>query len=299
MEYKDYYKILGVDKKATQDEIKKAFRKLAVKFHPDKNPGDKKAEEKFKEISEANDVLGDPAKRNKYDTLGDNWQQHEQAHDFNSARQQRSSRQGGQQYYEEESQFSDFFESIFGGASGGFGGGGRHGRSQQMKGEDYQAETTITLEEAFHGTSRQLNLATQSLNLKLKPGIADGTVLRMKGKGGQGYNGGPGGDLYITIHVSKHPRYERKGDDLYFDHPLDVHTAVLGGKLPVEAIDKTVNINIPAGTDSDKTFRLKGMGMPKYSDPSQRGDGYVRVVIHVPKNLTDQQKELWMKISKS
>jgi curved DNA-binding protein len=298
MEYKDYYKILGVDKKASQDDIKKAYRKLAVKFHPDKNPGDKKAEEKFKEINEANDVLSDPAKRNKYDTLGENWQSHQQGPDFNNAqRSRRGGRQGGSQFHQaDESQFSDFFESIFGNASSSFGGGGRRS-SMQMKGEDYTAETDISLEEAFHGTTRQVNLANQKLNLKLKPGIADGAVLRMKEKGGTGINGGPNGDLFITIHTRKHLKYERKGDDLYFDAPLDVVTAVLGGKLPVQAIDKTVNINIPAGTDSDKTFRLKGMGMPLYSDPTQRGDSYVRVVITVPKNLSEQEKDLWKKLS--
>jgi curved DNA-binding protein len=298
MEYKDYYKILGVEKKASQEEIKKAYRKLAVKYHPDKNPGDKKAEEKFKEINEANDVLGDPQKRKKYDELGDNWQNYQNA-DFNNAQRPRGGgRQGGSQYYQgDESEFSDFFESIFG-RSGGFGGGRQRG-SMQMKGDDYQAETDISLEEAFHGTSRQLNLANQKLNLKLKPGIADGAVLRMKEKGAPGSNGGPNGDLFITIHIRKHLRYERKGDDLYFDSPLDVFTAVLGGKLPVQAIDKTISINIPAGTDSDKTFRLKGMGMPKYSDPNQRGDSYVRVVMTVPKNLSDQERELWDRLAKS
>ena len=292
MEYKDYYKILGVDKKATADDIKKAYRKLAVKYHPDKNPGDKKAEEKFKEVNEANDVLSDPAKRKKYDELGANWQSYQQGgfNDFGGARQGRGGQRGGGYYSpEDEGGFSDFFESIFG-RGAGYGGGG--GRRTAMKGEDYQAETTITLEEAFHGTTRQVNLATQTLNLKLKPGIADGQVLRMKEKGGPGYNNGPNGDLFITIHVQKHPRYTRKGDDLYFDSPLDAFTAMLGGKLAVQAIDKTLNINIPPGTDSDKTFRLKEMGMPEYSNPKQRGDAYVRVVITVPKNLSEKDREV-------
>lgn len=303
MEYKDYYKILGVDKKATQEEIKKTYRKLAVKFHPDKNPGDKKSEEKFKEINEANDVLSDPEKRKKYDDLGENWQQYQQAPGggggFNQARGQRG-RQGSSQYsYSggDESQFSDFFESIFGSGAGGF--GGRRGRAASpMKGEDYQAEATISLEEAFHGTTRQVNLADQALNLKLKPGIAGEQILRMKGKGGTGYNGGPNGDLFITIHVSNDPLFDRKGDDLYFDCPLDVCMAVLGGKVPVKGIDKTVNINIPPGTDSDKVFRLKGMGMPRYDVPGERGDSFVRMLITVPKNLTADEKELWTKLAK-
>ena len=299
MEYKDYYKILGVDKKASQDDVKKAYRKLAVKFHPDKNPGDKKAEEKFKEINEANDVLSDPAKRKKYDDIGEKWQSQGQGfpNDFG---QQSRRRQGGQQFYSsEESQFSDFFESVFGsGAGGGFGGSAKQRGRMQRQGEDHQAETTITLEEAFNGTSRQVNLANQTLNLKLKPGIADGQILRMKEKGAPGMNGGPNGDLFITIHVQKHPRFERKGDDLYFDQPLDAYTAILGGKLAVQTIDKTIKINIPEGTDSDKVFRLKEMGMPEYSNPKQRGDSYVSVHIVVPKNLSSEDKEILAKLAK-
>ncbi len=299
MEYKDYYKVLGVEKKASQDEIKKAYRKLAVKFHPDKNPGDKKAEEKFKEINEANDVLGDAAKRKKYDDLGENWQAYQQSgfpNDFGQ-RAGRGGRQQGrsQQHYSgDESEFSDFFESIFGG--GGFGGGGSRSRTR-MKGEDYQAEATITLEEAFHGTTRQVNLQEQKLNLKLKPGIEEGQILRMKDKGGPGRNGGPNGDLLITIHVAPSPRFERKGDDLHFDQPLDAFTAILGGKLSAHGMDKAVNITIPAGTDSNKVFRLKGMGMPNYKDATLRGDAYVRVIITVPKNLSEKDKETLSQIA--
>jgi curved DNA-binding protein len=293
---------LGVDKKATQEEIKKVYRKLAVKYHPDKNPGDKKSEEKFKEVSEAYDVLGDPDKRKKYDNLGDNWQNQQQGgyqNDFNNSRQAgRGRQQSSSQYFTgDESGFSDFFESIFGRGATGFGNTGQRG-GMQMKGNDYQAEAVISLEEAFHGASRQINLTNQTLNLKLKPGISDGQVLRMKEKGGPGMNGGPNGDLFITIHIQKHPVYERKGDDLYFDQPLDVFTAMLGGKLSVQAIDKALKINIPPGTDSDKTFRLKEMGMPEYSNPKQRGDSYVRVIISVPKNLSDEDKETLTAISK-
>jgi curved DNA-binding protein len=303
MEYKDYYKVLGVDKKATQDEIKKVYRKLAVKHHPDKNPGDKKSEEKFKEINEAYDVLGDAEKRKKYDNLGENWQQYQHQgspNDFNNsqyARQGSRRPPGGAQFnMDDESQFSDFFESFFGrGGGSGFGGQRQRG---PMKGEDYQAEATLTLEEAFHGTTRQLNLANQTLNLKLKPGIAEGQALKMKDKGGPGANGGPNGDLYIKVHVAEDEVYKRQGNDLYFDHPLDAFTAILGGKLAVQAIDKTLKINIPAGTDSDKTFRLKGMGMPLYADATQRGDAYVRVLITVPQNLSEEDKEVLAKVAK-
>jgi len=168
----------------------------------------------------------------------------------------------------------------------------------QMQGENYQAEATITLEEAFHGTSRQLNLANQTLNLKLKPGIAEGQVLKMKGKGGPGRNGGPDGDLFITIHVQKHPVYDRRGDDLYFDQSVDAFTAMLGGSLTVKVIDKSLKINIPPGTDSNKVLRLKEMGMPKYGNPKLRGDSYLRVSVSVPKNLSEQDKEQLAQIAK-
>src|SRR4051812_39842901 len=196
MEYKDYYKVLGVDKTASQDEIKKKYRKLAVKYHPDKNPGDKQAEEKFKEVNEANDVLGDPEKRKKYDEMGANWKYYEQ-----QAAQGGYGRQGGQQYgggYSsgdfqgfEGGDFSDFFESFFGGGGGSpFGGGGQR-RTQAYRGSDLQAEMSISLEDAFHGATKQISINNQSLNLKIKPGIADGQTLRLKGKGNPGANGGP------------------------------------------------------------------------------------------------------------
>jgi curved DNA-binding protein len=297
MEYKDYYKLLAVDKKATQDEIKKVYRKLAVKFHPDKNPDDKKAEEKFKEINEAYDVLGDVEKRKKYDNLGENWQQYQQTGGNQGGfGGQRGGQQSRTQYYDgDDGRFSDFFESIFGN-SGGFS-GQRQRSSTPMKGQDFEAETTITLDEAFHGTTRQVNLAEQKLNLKLKAGINDGLVLKMKDKGGQGANGGPNGNLFITVHILKHPKYDRKGDNLYMDQPVDAFTAILGGKTPVQVFDKTVNITIPPGTDSDKTFRLKGMGMPNYNAPAEHGDCYVKVVLTVQKDLSEENKELLKKIA--
>ncbi len=291
MEYKDYYKVLGVDKKASADDIKKAYRKLAVKYHPDKNPGDKKAEDQFKEINEANDVLGDPVKRKKYDELGSNWQQYAQQwndQDGAGSRSQRSSQRTGN----DDSMFSDFFESIF-----GF--GDQRRSNVQRKGEDQQAEATISLMEAFHGTSRQVNLNDHKLKLNLKPGIVSGQVLKMKEKGGPGRNGGPAGDLYITVNISPDGKYERKGNDLYCEEPLNVFTAMLGGKEPVQTIDKTVSITIPPATDSNKTFRLKGMGMPDYKDPTIRGDLYVKMVINVPKDLTPEEKEILEKIAKN
>lgn len=287
MDYKDYYKVLGVDKKATQDEIKKAYRKLAVKYHPDKNQGDKKLEEKFKEANEANDVLSDPEKRKKYDELGENWQHYQPGAQGGQGR-------GGQSYQynnPDEGNFSDFFESLFGHSQSGFGNSRQRGGGAR-KGTDYTVEAEITLDEAFYGTERQLTLETQKLNIKIKPGIVEGQVLRLKGKGGPGLRGGAAGDILLTVHVAKHPRLDRKGNDLYFDANLDAFTAMLGGKLPVTIIDKTLNINIPAGTDSGKVFRLKETGMPDYDDPIRRGDTYVKVMLTVPKNLTEEEKQI-------
>ncbi len=292
MEYKDYYKILGVAKTATQDEIKKAFRKLAVKYHPDKNPGDKKAEEKFKEINEANEVLGDPEKRKKYDELGSNWNQYQQ--------QGRPGTQGGysRTYHDFGEgfggEFSDFFESFFGGSS--FGGFGQQQRgSSTRKGRDLSAEMEISLNEVFYGGNKLVTIDGDRVNLKLKPGTRDGQILRMKGKGSPGSGGADSGDLLITVRVATDPKFERRGNDLYFDQHLDAIVATLGGKISIQGFDKTVAMNIPAGTDSNKVFRLKGMGVPTFEDPSIRGDAYVKMIIVVPKNLTAEEEKLLQK----
>ena len=310
MEYKDYYKILGVSKTATQDEIKKAYRKLAVKYHPDKNQGDKAAEAKFKEANEANEVLSKPDKRKQYDELGENWQNYQQAGGYanygggspGGGGRRSSGGAGGfstEDFYGGGGQFSDFFESIFGGggmpgAGGRTSGGGR----RASKGEDLMAEMHITLEEAFHGASRQVTIGDSKVNMKLKPGVSEGQLLRLKGKGEPGRNGGANGDLLITMHILPNNKFERKENDLYFDQPIDLYTAVLGGKIAVQGISKTVNMTIPAGTDSNKTFRLKGLGMPHYKSPETFGDAYVRVVIQTPKNLSKEEKELFEQLAK-
>ncbi|MEO8085987.1 MAG: J domain-containing protein [Bacteroidota bacterium] len=300
MDYKDYYKTLGLPKTASQDEIKKTFRKLAVKYHPDKNAGDKKSEEKFKEINEANEVLGNPGKRKKYDELGENWEQYQQRGEggggFDHSRRQGGGRQqthfSGEDFFGSEGNFSDFFESFFGSASGG----ARQRGARQVHGQDAQAEMEITLEDAFHGSSKQIVLNGQRINLSLKPGIYEGQVLRMKGKGVEGMNGGAAGDLLITIHLAKQTRYEVTGNDLRFEQALDVYTAVLGGKLNVDVFDKKIKVDIPPGTDSGKVFRLKGMGMPIFAKTGVRGDAYVKMMISVPKNLTAEEIELFKQL---
>ncbi|WP_348655425.1 J domain-containing protein [uncultured Roseivirga sp.] len=316
MDYKDYYKILGVAKTASQDEIKKAYRKLAVKYHPDKNPGDKVAEEKFKEIGEANEVLSDPEKRKLYDQLGANWKQYKDAgYDPSAGAGRARYSQGGpdgQYYYEFEgdpseffggggSGFSDFFESFFGGGSrkgrGFSGSGGFSGFGADIPGNDLAGEISISLQEAHTGTERIVDLGSEKIKLKIKPGAYTGLKLRAKGKGEKG-RGGKAGDLFITIHVSPHPVYERKGNDLYMEAHVDLFTALLGGKQEIQTLSGRVNITIPEGMQSGKQIRLKGKGMPVYGKSSY-GDLYVKLNVKLPEKLTGEQKELIKKLKDS
>lgn len=295
MDYKDYYKILGVSKSATTEEIKKAFRKLAVKYHPDKNAGDKASEEKFKEISEANEVLSDPEKRKKYDVLGENWKQYQQqgsqqqeGFDWeqyqNRGGQQRSYSYNSDDFGQGEN-FSDFFESIF---------GGRYGGSQtSQKGGDYRAEAEISLEEAYAGTTRVMEVNGEKLQMKFKPGIKDGQELRIKGKGAPGINKGSRGDIYITIHVPPHPHFERKENDLHCETPVDLYTLMLGGKATIRTLKGTIKIDIPKETDNGKTLRLKGMGMPVFGKEGAFGDLYAKTKVILPKNLTKEEISLF------
>jgi len=315
MDYKDYYKVLGVEKSATQDQIKKAYRKLAVKYHPDKNAGNKEAEEKFKEINEANEVLSDAAKRKKYDELGENWKYYQQSggqeQDFDWSRYQNQG--GGQQYYSNQNfggfgnmggfsqgggGFSDFFETLFGGGGGFSQGGARRGRrSSAMRGEDMRATLSITLEEAFTGVEKLFQIDGQSIKLKIKPGVPDGHLLKLGGKGYAGTGGGANGDLVISIVIEKDKRFERKGADLYTEIPVDVITAELGGKAEVKTFKGTVKVNIEKEADNGKTLRLKGMGMPVYGKENEHGDLYVKVALHVIKNLTEKEIKLFKELA--
>ncbi len=302
MEYKDYYKTLGVEKTATADEIKKAYRKLAKKYHPDKNPGSKPSEEKFKEVSEANEVLSDPEKRKKYDQLGSNWKNYENggAGGDDRFRNYSANRQQGRTYssgdinemFGREGGFSDFFESFFGGSSGYT---SRPQRSR--KGKDYEAALNITLEEAFHGTEKEFTLDGKKIRVKITPGIEQGKKLRLKNQGAAGTTGGEKGDLYITIQISDHPHFERDGNDLNYNLEVDLYTALLGGKKAIRTIDgKTINVNIPAETENGTTLRIKNMGM-RYSNSTElRGDLYVKINVKLPKNLSSHEKELITKL---
>ncbi|MEW4923796.1 J domain-containing protein [Algibacter sp. 2305UL17-15] len=309
MEYKDYYKILGVDKTATPKDIKKAYRKLAAKYHPDKTHGDPAAEEKFKEINEAHEVLSDAEKREKYDRLGENWQAYEQTGgDWRQHAQYGNSGQGSTYYYEGDPSeffggqggqggFSSFFDMFFGGGSASRGFQGRsQRRTRPYSGSDIEAEMSITFTEAYHGSKRTFELDGKKLRITVKPGSYDGQKLKIKGKGRSGGNGGKNGDLYIMLRVQPDARFQRKGNDLLTTKTIDLYTAILGGKVEIPTIDGYVNMTIPKGTDNGKTLRLKGKGMPKYNNPKTYGDLLVTIKVEIPKKLTAKEEELFRKL---
>jgi curved DNA-binding protein len=297
MDYKDYYQILGISKTATAEEIKKAYRKLAVKYHPDKNAGNKQAEDKFKEVNEANEVLGDPEKRRKYDELGSNWKQYDQQAGqggFNSGDYYRQHRRGRASRQEQDfggSSFSDFFERFFGGEyeGGGF--------TQDTSVYDMRMDIPITLEEAYHGTMRQFEVSGEKLQIRLKPGTTDGQKLRIKGKGGKGRNSHARGDIYATVQVHQHPVFTRKGNDLHCELPLDLYTAILGGELTVPALKGKMKIKIAAGAENGKVLRMKNLGMPVYNQADKFGDLYIKLLIEIPKNLTKEETQLFEKLA--
>jgi curved DNA-binding protein len=315
MEYKDYYKILGVDKNASEKEIKTAFRKLARKHHPDVNPDDSQAEERFKEINEAYEVLGDPEKRSKYDQLGSNWHRWQQAggqpgdFDWGQWTGGGGPGPGGQRVHVRYSSpedledlfggggspFSDFFTSIFGGMGGAQprGGGGFEYAPRPQRGQDLEHEVEISLAEAYHGANRLLTKDGRRLNVKIPAGAKTGTRVRMRGEGGSGAGGGEAGHLYLNVNVADDPRFERRGDDLHTTVPVDLYTAVLGGEVPVETMSGQVNLKIPAGSQNGQTFRLRGKGMPRLRRSDQYGDLYAKLEVRLPTDLTPEQRELF------
>ncbi|WMJ72935.1 J domain-containing protein [Cytophagaceae bacterium ABcell3] len=284
---KDYYKTLGVDRNASADEIKKAFRKTAVKYHPDKNPDNRQAEEKFKDANEAYKVLSDPEKRKQYDQYGEYWNLH-------GEQQKQWQQAGGQQDFSDmfgNGGYADFFESFFNKSAGG-----GSGRRSSFRGQDLHAEIDISLEEAFHGAIRYFTHHGQSLSIKLKPGIKDGQTLKIKGKGAKGVQGGASGDLYIRINVLPHDRYERKGDDLHCSLHVDLYTAVLGGKVTFSAISGNLAVNLPPETQNDKKLRLQGKGMPVYNTADAFGDLFITIKVDLPTNLSEEERALFRKL---
>ena len=298
MAYIDYYNILGVNKGASQDDIKKAYKKLARKYHPDLNPNDPDAHRKFQEINEANEVLSDPEKRKKYDQYGENWKHADQ---FEAQQQQYGQYQnggfggGGGSYWsasDDGSGFSDFFESMFGGRSGRSGGGGSH----MFRGQDYFDSLSISLADAAKTHKQVITVNGKNLRITVPAGIADGQTIKLKGQGGPGVNGGPAGDLYITFAITDDGRFKRVGDDLYVTVPLNMYTAILGGEQIVETMDSKVKLKVSPGTQNNTKVRLKGKGFPIYKKEGQFGDLIVTYTIEIPTNLTDKQKELFREI---
>jgi curved DNA-binding protein len=307
MEYKDYYKSLGVDKTATPEQIKKAYRKLARQHHPDVNPNDKGAEQKFKEINEANEVLSDPEKRKKYDQFGADWQRYQQQPGGGAGRSgqpgggfdwsQYTQGQGGGGFgggspFGEGEDFSDFFGSLFGNMGGSSRAGNRPGA-----GQDYQAELELSLEEAYHGGPRTITVNGKNLRLTIAPGVADGQTIRLRDQGGTGRNGGPNGALLITFRILPDARYARSGDDLTQEVPVSIYKALLGGEQMVDTLSGPVKIKLKPETANGTRLRLRGKGFPVYKKEGQFGDLYLRLTLTLPQQLTDQEKELFQQLA--
>jgi curved DNA-binding protein len=300
MAYIDYYKILGVAKNATPDDIKKAYRKLARKLHPDLNPNDKEAHHKFQELNEANEVLGDPEKRVKYDKYGENWKHGEE---YEKAQQQRqrqwSGGQGGQSFDFEGDfgggDFSDFFQSMFGG--GGFSQRQSSRSARKFKGGDYQAELNLTLREAMKTHKRELNVDGKSIRITILAGVSNGQKIKLSGYGQPGVNGGPNGDLYITFVIEEDSAFKRLANDIYTETTVDLYTAVLGGEIMINTLDGQVKMNIKPGAQPDSKLRLKGKGFPIYKKDGQFGDLYVTIKLRIPEKLSDKEKELFTELS--
>lgn len=305
MDFKDYYGVLGISKTATEDEIKRAYRRLARKHHPDLNPADKAAETKFKEINEANEVLGDPDKRRKYDELGSNWRQYEHqgpppgrgsghrpgAGGFRTMTPEEMEGLFGQ----EDGNFSDFFSTFFSGGGHASAGSRPSKGPRQRKGHDVEAVAELTLEEAFLGTTRRVALdrngTTQTVEVRIPAGIRDGGRIRAAGEGGRSTGGAPSGDLFLTIQLVPHARFERRGQDLYTRVGVPITTAVLGGEVSVVALSgSTLRLKIPELTAAGRVFRLRGHGMPTVGKPDERGDLYATTEVEVPTHLSPEER---------
>ncbi|TWP24423.1 J domain-containing protein [Apibacter muscae] len=303
MAFIDYYKVLGLDKNASTDDIKKAYRKLARKHHPDLNPNDKEAQKKFQQVNEANEVLSDPEKRKKYDQYGENWKHAEQ---FEQAQQQQGG--NGQYYYENSGNtfdgfsqgfgtedFSDFFENLFGAKAGN----NQRSRTSQFKGQDYTTELHLSLRDAATTHKQTLNINGKQIRITIPAGVSNGQQIKLKGQGGEGMNGGPKGDLYITFIVTEDSNFKRLNDDLNTTVEIDLYTAVLGGETMVDTLGGKVKLKVSPGTQNDTKVRLKGKGFPVYKKENQWGDLFVTYKVKIPTQLTPKQKELFEELAKS
>ena len=296
MTFIDYYKILEIDKKATDKEIKKAYRKLARKYHPDLNPDDKVAEKKFKEINEANEVLSNVENRKKYDKYGKDWKH---AEEFERASRQQNQRQSPQQDFSRshhsERDFSDFFESMFGSSRATSG----QGRSNvKFKGQDFHAELQLNLKDVYQTHKQVLTVNNNKIRLTIPAGIENGQVIKIAGKGGKGVNGGPNGDLYIKFLIKNQTKFKREGNNLYATVDLDFYTAILGGEINIDTFDGKVKLKILPETQNDTKVKLKGKGFPLYKKENQYGDLILTYHIKTPTKLTDKERKLFEELQK-
>jgi curved DNA-binding protein len=298
MEYIDYYKVLGLTKSASDKDIKKAYRKLARKYHPDLNPNDKTAEKKFKEINEANEVLSNPENRKKYDTYGKDWKH---ADEIEKAKQQQRQQQKayGNQYAHSsfgEGDYSDFFESMFGGA--GASGFGSRGRSVKFKGQDYNAELQLNLTDVYKTHKQTLTVNGKKIRLTIPAGVENGQVIKIKGHGGEGVNGGVKGDLYIKFNIRNNTPFKRNKNDLYRDVDLDIYKAILGGEIVVQTLDGKVKLKVKPETQNGTKVKLKGKGFPIYKKEGKFGDLYITYQLKIPTKLSKKEKDLFTELSK-
>ncbi|MEZ2414709.1 DnaJ C-terminal domain-containing protein [Muriicola sp. E247] len=291
MNFIDYYKILGVSKNASQADIKKAYRKLARKYHPDVNPGDKEAERKFKEINEAHEVLSNSENRVKYDEYGKDWQ-HAEA--FEKAKQEQATYQRSRATHESfsEDDFSDFFSSMFGGRTG------RRGSSMQFRGQDLNAELELSLEDVYRTHKRTLTVNDRKIRLTIPAGVRNGQVIKIKNHGAEGINGGPRGDLHIRFSIWNNTKFRRDGDNLYSTVKLDLYKALLGGEILVDTFDGKVKLRVKPETPNGTQVKLKGKGFPVYKKEGKYGDLFITYDIQLPENLSSREKDLFKELAK-
>ena len=292
MEYIDYYKTLGLSKTATIDEIKKAYRKFARKYHPDVNPNDKEAHKKFQEINEANEVLSDPEKRKKYDKYGKDWKHGEEQEQAYRSYQQPGGF-GGNQYTGDfdDNRFSDFFSSLFGSATG---------RSKaKYRGQDLNASLQMNLSDVFKTHQKTITINGKNIRITIPAGIENGQVIKLKSYGDPGVNGGPNGDLYITFSIINNTAFKKMGNDLYLTQEIGLYTAILGGELTIDTLHGKIKLKVKPETQNNTKIRVKGKGAPVYKSEEQFGDLYVTYTVKLPQNLTEKQKQLFTELSKS
>lgn len=290
MEFIDYYKILEIDKKASEENIKKAYRKLARKLHPDLNPNDKDAHKKFQQINEANQVLSDPEKRKKYDEYGKDWQHAEKFEEQRYAQRSADHSRGQPFSGDADGDFSSFFESMFGGSS--------HKSQPKFRGQDYHAELKLNLTDALNTHQQTLTVNGKNIRITIQAGVENGQVIKLKGHGSPGVNGGPAGDLYISFSIANHPLFKRLGNDLFATATIDLYTAVLGGETTIDTMKGKVKLKVNPETQHGTKIRLRGKGFPIYKKEGETGDLYITYAVKLPIHLTEEQKALFTELSK-